>query len=110
MSRRAAAAALLLAFGAFAWAADDPEALRRYGRHLAQECTSCHRSDTVDRAIPSLAGRPQSEIVALLQGFREGRKTNAVMISVAKSLDETQSAALAAYFSSLPAHASGGVK
>lgn len=102
MSRRAAAATLLLAFGAFACRAEDQEALRRYGRHLAQECTSCHRGDSRDSAIPSLAGRPRAEIVTLLQDFREGRKTNAVMVSVAKSLDLAQSAALAAYFASLP--------
>lgn len=102
MSRHAAAAALLLALGAFACSAENQEALRRYGRHLAQECAGCHRSDAPDGAIPSLAGRPQSEIVTLLQDFRDGHKTNPVMISVAKSLDATQSAALAAYFSSLP--------
>ena len=32
----------------------------------------------------------------------EGRKTNAAMVSVAKSLDDKQMAALAAYFSTLP--------
>jgi cytochrome c553 len=102
MSRHALAAALLLALGAFACGADEQEALRRYGRHLAQECASCHRSDESSGAIPSLGGRPQAEIVALLEDFREGRKTNPVMVSVAKSLDQRQSAALATYFASLP--------
>jgi len=37
----------------------------------------------------------------------EGRKTNAAMVSVAKSLDDKQMAALAAYFSALPHPASG---
>ena len=27
-----------------------------YGRHLAQECTSCHRLDGIDNGIPSIAG------------------------------------------------------
>jgi sulfide dehydrogenase cytochrome subunit len=102
MHRRTVAAALLVTIGAVACSADDQEALRRYGRHLAQECSSCHRSDAMDGAIPSLAGRPQAEIVTLLQDFRDGRKTNPVMISVANSLDARQTAALATYFSSLP--------
>lgn len=72
-----------------------------YGRHLAAECTSCHRVDTASGVIPTLAGRPQEEIVGLLYDFREGRKTNAVMVSVAKSLDEDETAAVAAYFASL---------
>ncbi len=102
MDRRAVALSLLAAFGALACSAEDQEALKRYGRHLASECTSCHRGDGADGAIPALAGRPEAEIVKLLDDFRGGRKTNPVMVSVAKSLDERRSAALAAYFSSLP--------
>jgi cytochrome c553 len=83
--------------------AADADALQRYGRHLARECTGCHRSSQPDSAIPPLAGRPADEIVELLQAYRSGRKTNPVMVSVAKSLDDEQSAALAAYFSQLPA-------
>lgn len=73
-----------------------------YGRHLASECTSCHRTDTAGNAIPSLAGRTEADIIALLADFREGRKTNAVMVSVARSLDPEETAAVAAYFASLP--------
>jgi len=107
MHRRAVAAALLVALSALRGGAEDQEALTRYGRHLASECTSCHRSDGTQGVIPALAGRPEAEIVGLLQDFRSGRKTNPVMVSVAKSLDDRQTAALAAYFSALPksAHA-----
>lgn len=99
------AVALLIALAACTGvpsSAASTDALQRYGRHLARECTGCHRSDGSESAIPSLAGRPADEIVALLQAYRSGRKTNPVMVSVAKSLDDAQSAALAAYFSSLP--------
>jgi cytochrome c553 len=81
------------------FAADKAEALQRYGRHLARECTGCHRGAHSDGAIPALAGRPAAEIIELLQAYREGRKTNPVMVSVARSLDDEQSAAVAAYFS-----------
>lgn len=81
----------------------DLEELKAYGRHLAGECTSCHRPDGAPSAIPSLLGKTQCEFIALLTAYRDGRKTNQVMISVAKSLDDEQMAALAAYFGSLPA-------
>ncbi len=81
--------------------AEDAASLPAYGRHLASECTACHRSDGVDGGIPSLAGKPEADLIGLLMSYREGRKTNPVMVSVARSLDERQIAALAAYFSSL---------
>jgi cytochrome c553 len=80
----------------------DLEELKAYGRHLAGECTSCHRPDGAPSAIPSVLGKTQDEFIALLTAYRDGRKTNQVMISVAKSLDDEQMAALAAYFGSLP--------
>jgi cytochrome c553 len=105
MHRRAVAAVLLVTIGAIACDAEDQTALKRYGRHLAAECTACHRGDGPNGAIPSLAGRPSTEIEGLLKEFRAGRKTNPVMVSVAKSLDEKQTAALAAYFAALPGSA-----
>jgi cytochrome c553 len=102
MHRRTLAASLLLALAALSCRAEDEEARLRYGRHLAGECTSCHRDGGVDGAIPSLAGRPAEEILALLEDFRQGRKSNPVMVSVARSLDAAQSSALAAYLSALP--------
>ena len=73
-----------------------------YGRHLAQECAGCHSAQT-GGDIPVIAGKPAAELSDLLRSFRQGRRTNPVMVSVAKSLDETQIAALAAYFASLKA-------
>lgn len=95
-----AAAALTIAFAATRGGQDERQA---YGRHLAAECTSCHRLDGAPSTIPSILGKPQDEFMALLSAYRNGRKTNPVMVSVAKSLDDEQMAALAAYFGSLPA-------
>jgi cytochrome c553 len=72
------------------------------GRHLAQECASCHRGASANAAIPALSGRPATELAGLLDEYRTGRRTNPVMVSVAQSLDDAQIAALAAYLSSLP--------
>ncbi len=79
-----------------------PQHAVSYGRHLAAECTACHRPDAGGGPIPSLAGKPAHELIALLQDYRAGRRTNAVMVSVAQSLDDEQMAALGAYFASLP--------
>jgi len=96
------AATLIMAFAA---AAGDLEEMTAYGRHLARECTSCHRLDGATGAIPSIVGKSQEEFIALLVAYRDGHKPNPVMVSVARSLDDEQMAALAAYFGSLPAPA-----
>jgi len=104
--RTALAAALLLALSPRPGAAADADKLAAYGRHLAQECAACHRADGVESAIPPLAGKPEADFIVLLRAYREGRKTNPVMVSVANSLNEEEMAALAAYFAGLPRPAS----
>lgn len=76
--------------------------LIRYGEHLAQECTSCHRRDGVDNGIPAIVGLKTNEFTELMGYYQTGARPNAAMISVAKSLDEGQITALAAYFATLP--------
>lgn len=93
------AAALIMAFAA---AAGNLEEMTAYGRHLARECTSCHSLDGTSGAIPSIVGKSQEEFIALLVAYRDGHKPNPVMVSVARSLDDEQMAALAAYLGSLP--------
>lgn len=73
-----------------------------YGRHLASECVACHRPHGLEDAIPVIAGKPADEIIEALAAYRDGRKTNPVMVSVARSLDADETAAVAAYLASLP--------
>lgn len=80
-------------------AADDR--LLAYGKHLAQECTSCHRLDGTATGIPSIVGMDPAVFKVTLQSFAKGERPNPVMISVARSLDAEQMDALAAYFASL---------
>jgi cytochrome c553 len=104
MPRRVTLAIVLAALAPASAAAEETGSLPPYGRHLAQECTACHGADAgqgKESGIPGLAGRPAAELTDLLHAFREERRTNPVMVSVAKSLDEQQIAALAAYFASL---------
>ncbi len=92
---------ILPGFAALTARANDPK-LMSYGRHLAGECSSCHRSDGIDNGIPSITGWPVDDFVATLTFYREGARPNPAMVSVAKSLDEAQMKALATYYNSLP--------
>jgi cytochrome c len=101
---------LLVALGIPWAAAVGDRKLETYGRHLAQECTSCHRIDGVDNGIPSITGWDTEQFVATLRFYRTGARSNPVMVSVAGSLDEEQMQALAAYYGSLPKLAPKGKK
>jgi cytochrome c len=72
-----------------------------YGEYLASECVTCH-SANADGAIPALQTLRDHELIAALKAYREGTRTNAVMQSVARSLDDAAIEALAAYFSGQP--------
>lgn len=96
----AIAALALVVIAAGAARADEQRTLA-YGRHLAQECTSCHKLDGTSSAIPSIIGRPVDEFTAALKSFQAGARTNPAMVSVAQSLDDEQIKALAVYFASL---------
>jgi cytochrome c553 len=76
--------------------------LLAYGQHMARECTSCHRLDGINNGIPSIIGWPTDTFVNTLKFYREGARTNPVMVSVASSLSDEQMQALAAFFASLP--------
>ena len=94
-----------IALGVFAAAgfsqAKSTEYLMRLGEHLAQECTSCHRIDGTHNGIPSIVGLDPEYFLNSLTLYKEGTRTNPVMVSVAQSLDEEQMKALALYFHSL---------
>jgi cytochrome c553 len=71
------------------------------GRHLAQECTTCHRLDGHDNGIPSIIGLEADYFVETLNFYKNGQRTNPAMVSVAQSLDDEQIKALSLYFGSL---------
>jgi cytochrome c553 len=102
MRRRVLAPALAIGLCALSRpACADDARLQSYGRHLAQECTACHRIDGVENGIPSINGWHTDQFVATLKFYLTGERTNPVMVSVAKSLDDEQMKALAAYYGSL---------
>lgn len=102
LARSMVLAAVVL-LGATSIQASSEDAKREaYGRHLAHECTSCHRIDGVDNAIPSIVGWPPDSFIATIKFYRDGVRTNPVMVSVASSLSDEQVQALASFFASVP--------
>ena len=83
-------------------AAANEQRLLAYGKHLSGECSSCHRIDGIDNGIPSIVGWSTEDFIATLEFYRNGSRPNPAMVSVAKSLDDDQVKALAAYYASLP--------
>ena len=74
------------------------------GRHLAAECTTCHRpAGGGGQAIPDLHGMPEGRIVQALSAYRDRRLPNPVMQTVAARLTNDEITALAAYFAATAA-------
>ncbi len=68
------------------------------GKDIAANCANCHGTNGRSLApIPSLAGRPQGEIVLLLREFRDGTRPATVMPQLARGYTDAQIEAVAAY-------------
>lgn len=90
----------LLATGAARGQQSDEHKLA-YGKHLSQECTTCHRPNVKTEGIPSIAGLAPDYFVTTMKFYQSGARDNPTMVSVAKMLSEEQLQALAAYFHTL---------
>jgi cytochrome c553 len=90
----------ILALTAVPALAADPEA----GRQMAAQCAGCHGEAGVSVAadIPNLAAQKADYLVAQLEAFREGKRTNPLMNAIAAQLDDAQIEDLAAHFAGLP--------
>jgi cytochrome c553 len=92
---------LIASIATVAHAQADAEKLKSYGQHLGRECVTCHRIDGVDNGIPGIVGWTADVFVETMGYYKDGRRTNQAMTSVAQSLDDDQVKALAAYFATL---------
>lgn len=100
--RYGATAAALLSTLALAVAARAETADKlAYGKHLSQECTTCHRADGRSQNIPSIIGLDPDYFVTTMRFYRTGERSNPVMNSVAMTLTDEQLDALAAYLTTL---------
>ena len=68
------------------------------GEYLAQECASCHQSQSQDGGIPPIHSLDEAEFLEALMDYRDGFRENHAMEMVARSLSEEDMAALAAWF------------
>lgn len=89
-------AGVLLAAAASGRAQPSPDRLA-YGKHLAQECSSCHRADTRAANIPPIVGLEPEYFINTMKFYKTGARDNPVMNSVAQALNDEQLEALAAY-------------
>ena len=68
-------------------------------RSLAANCTGCHGPNGVSTGgIPSIAGLEKGRMVALMQEFRDGKRTATVMHQHAKGYTDEQIEAIAGWF------------
>jgi cytochrome c553 len=75
------------------------------GRAKAQEvCVACHGEQGVSAVVeyPNLAGQSGAAIYKQLSDYRTGSRTNQLMTDIAKALDETTLADVAAYYAAQP--------
>lgn len=71
-----------------------------YGAYLAQDCSSCHQKNIDSPGIPEIAGLPTDYFISALKAYNEGVRDHSTMQMIARSLDEEQVRALAAFYAS----------
>ena len=99
---RSLSAPLLVAVLTAAWvstsAADE---LLEYGQYLSSQCSTCHRLDAYEGAIPPLGHLPRDYFIVAMREYKSGRRNNPAMVSVANALSDDEIEALAVFYSSL---------
>ena len=70
-----------------------------FGRYLATECMTCHRSAIAGVAIPNIFGMAEPRFIVLIKAYRDKQLPNPVMQSVASRLKDEEIEALAHFFS-----------
>lgn len=89
--------AFLLAGGTIGLAAGD----RALGEYLSSECVTCHQLSGRYQGIPPIVGWPEASFIEIMNEYREKRRDNPVMQTIAGKFSNEEVAALATYFGSL---------
>lgn len=63
----------------------------------ATACSGCHAS-TADGPVPSLAGRPATDIITAMAAFRSGEREATVMDRIAKGFSDEEISAIAQWY------------
>ena len=95
-----AALAVPLVMGA-APAPVSADELFEYGQYLSSQCSTCHRLDAYEGAIPPLGHLPRDYFIVAMREYKSGRRSNPAMVSVANALSDEEIEALAVYYTSI---------
>lgn len=74
---------------------------RELGAYLSSECVTCHQVSGRSDGIPPIVGWPEDIFVEVMNQYRQRKRANALMQTIAARLSDEELAALAAYFGSL---------
>ena len=64
----------------------------------ASSCTGCHAAASDSKAMRSLAGQPQGDIVEKMTAFKSGRLSATIMDRIAKGFSDDEIRAIAAWY------------
>jgi cytochrome c553 len=93
----AALAALAMAGAGLASAEGD----KALGEYLSSECVTCHQVTGQYEGIPPIVGWPAATFIEIMDEYRQKKRANAIMQTIAGRLSAEEVASLAAYFGSL---------
>ena len=96
-----AAGATLASVGVVAATAQTTKGDRVFGEYLSSECVTCHQVSGRYDGIPPIIGWPEESFVEIMNEYRQKKRPNAVMQTLAARLSDEELAALAAYFGAL---------
>ncbi|MGC8697156.1 MAG: c-type cytochrome [Halothiobacillus sp.] len=70
------------------------------GEKKAAVCLACHGKEghSVIKTYPNLAGQHAEYLIDALKGYRDGARTNPIMVPMAKALSDEDMQNVAAYF------------
>lgn len=74
---------------------------RELGQYLSSECVTCHQLSGRFQGIPPIVGWPDTTFVEIMNEYRNKKRENPVMQTIAGKFSPEEIAALAAYFGSL---------
>lgn len=98
------AVACSLALGAVMWTPVGAMAAdKAFGQYLSSECVTCHQLTGRHEGIPPIVGWPEQTFIAIMEDYRQKRRDNQAMQTIAARLSDQEIAALAAYFASVTA-------
>jgi cytochrome c553 len=74
------------------------------GEYLSSECVTCHQLSGRGSGIPPIVGLPDDSFVMIMSQYRDKKRENPIMQTIAARLSNEEIAALAAYFGSVKPH------